>query len=116
MPKYRTSRPMVVDALQCNQSKTIATDLGFVNVKPGDWVVCGEAGETYIVDDEYFQRAFVPAQETPRISLPEPSDAQSAAPTGRDPTPFASSRTCFSRDRARGPIRLSRRRKVRISH
>jgi hypothetical protein len=106
---------MVVDALQCNQSKTIATDLGFVNVKPGDWVVCGEGGETYIIDDEYFQRAFVPAQETPRISLPEPSDAQFAAPTERALTPVASSRTCFSRDRARRPIRLARRRKARIS-
>ena len=105
-----------MDALQCNQSNTIATDLGFVNVKPGDWVVCGEAGETYIVDDEYFQRAFVPAQETPRISLPEPDDAQFAAPTERALAPFASSRTCFSRNRARGPIRLARRRKARIAH
>src|SRR6201987_5214131 len=98
MPKYRTSSPMVVDALQCNQSRTIATDLGFVNVEPGDWVVSGEAGETYIVDYEYFQRAFVPAQEASRISLPELGDAQFAVPTERALTPFASSQTCFRRN------------------
>jgi hypothetical protein len=46
---------MVVDVLQFNQSKTIVTDLGFLNVKPGDWVVWGESGESYIVDAEYFQ-------------------------------------------------------------
>ena len=27
---YRTSRPMIVDALQCTEAKTIATDLDFI--------------------------------------------------------------------------------------
>jgi hypothetical protein len=38
--RYCTSRPMIVDAVQCASTKTIATDLGFINVKRGDWVVC----------------------------------------------------------------------------
>jgi hypothetical protein len=106
---------MVVDALQVTQSKTIATDLGFINVKPGEWVVCGEGGETYIVDDGYFQRTFVPAREAPDASIPEYRDAQRVAPTGRAAMLFAASRPCFSRNRIREAIRLARRHKVKIS-
>jgi hypothetical protein len=106
---------MVVDALQCKQPKTVATDIGFINVKPGDWVVCGEGGETYIVDNEYFQKAFVLARDTPPASIPETGDAQCVAPEERAPTPFASSRTCLSRNRARAAVRLARRRRAKIS-
>jgi hypothetical protein len=42
---YRISRPVIVDAVQCTEVKTIATDLGFVNVKQGQWVICGEGSE-----------------------------------------------------------------------
>jgi hypothetical protein len=59
---YRTSRPMIVDAVQCTEAKTIATDLGFINVKRGDWVICGEGSECYVVDDTFFRRTFVAVQ------------------------------------------------------
>ena len=57
---------MVVNAVQCKEAKTVATDLGF-NVRQGEWLICGENGETYIVDDAFFQRTFVSAPEGPRI-------------------------------------------------
>ena len=44
MSTFRTLRPLVVDATQCEQSKTIATDIGFCNVAKGDWIVKGENG------------------------------------------------------------------------
>jgi hypothetical protein len=34
-------------------------------VSKGDWVVKGENGETYVVDDAFFQRTFTPFQTYP---------------------------------------------------
>jgi len=65
MSTFRTLRPLVVDATQCEHSKTIATDIGFCNVSKGDWIVKGENGETYVVDDAFFQRTFTPLQTYP---------------------------------------------------
>ena len=61
--RYCTSRPMIVDAVQCASTKTIATDLGFINVKRGDWVVCGEGGECYVVEDAFFRSTFISIYE-----------------------------------------------------
>ena len=74
MGMYRTSRPMIVDAVQCTEARTIATDLGFINVKRGDWVICGEGGECYVVDDVFFQRTFVSVQG--HLRTPEPAERQ----------------------------------------
>jgi hypothetical protein len=63
---FRTLRPLVIDATQCEQSKTIATDTGFCNASKGDWVVRGENGETYVVDNAFFHRTFTPLQTSPR--------------------------------------------------
>jgi hypothetical protein len=68
---YRTSRPMIVDAVQCTEAKTIATDLGFINVNRGDWVICGEGSECYVVDDVFFQRTFVAVQGNLRTTEPD---------------------------------------------
>ena len=65
MSTFRTLRPLVVDATQCEHGKTIATDTGFCNVSKGDWIVKGENGETYVVDDAFFQRTFTPLQTYP---------------------------------------------------
>lgn len=64
MSTCRISRPLLVDAVQSAETKTIATDLGFINVRPGEWVICGEAGECYIVDDAFFRRTFVAVDGT----------------------------------------------------
>jgi hypothetical protein len=65
MSTFRTCRPMLVDATQCQEPQTIATDLGFCHVKRGEWVVRGEDGECYVVDDAFFQRTFTPFQTYP---------------------------------------------------
>jgi hypothetical protein len=65
MGLFRILRPITVNARQCTQAGTIATDLGFANVKPGDWIISGEDGESYILDNEFFQRTFAPIEEQP---------------------------------------------------
>jgi hypothetical protein len=54
-----------VDAEQCTEGRTIVTDTGFCNVKRGDWIVRGENGECYVLDDAFFQRTFSPIQSYP---------------------------------------------------
>jgi hypothetical protein len=63
MATYRTCRPMVVEATQCSNAETVTTDLGFVHIKRGEWVISGEDGECYVVDDAFFKRTFVSVQE-----------------------------------------------------
>ena len=46
MSTFRTLRPLIVEATQCEHSKSIATDTGVCNVSKGDWIVKGENGET----------------------------------------------------------------------
>jgi hypothetical protein len=59
MSMFRTLRPLVVDATQCERAETILTDTGFRKVSKGDWVVKGENGERYVVDNGFFHRTFV---------------------------------------------------------
>lgn len=65
MGTFRTCRPLLVDATQCKERKTIATDLGFRDVQAGDWIIRGEGGECYVVDDAFFQRTFTSIQMYP---------------------------------------------------
>lgn len=64
MSVFRTKRPLLVDATQCPVPTTITTDTGFRHVESGDWIIHGEDGETYVVDNAYFQRTYVPVAET----------------------------------------------------
>lgn len=63
MGLFRIFRPTTFVARQCTKVETIATDLGFTNVNPGDWVIRGEGGESYIVNDDFFQRTFKPVEK-----------------------------------------------------
>ena len=63
MGLFRIFRPITVDARQSTKAQTIATDLGFTNVNPGDWVIRGEGGESYILNDDFFQRTFKPVEK-----------------------------------------------------
>ena len=44
----------------------IVTEMGFCNVSKGDWIVKGEGGETYVVDNAFFHRTFTPFNIYPR--------------------------------------------------
>jgi hypothetical protein len=59
MAAFRTVRPLLVDATQAEQSTTVSTRTGVYTVAKGDWIVTGENGETYFVDNPFFQRTFV---------------------------------------------------------
>jgi len=65
MSAFRTCRPLLVNAEQCEQPRTITTDTGFRHVQRGEWIVTGEDGECYVVDDAFFQRTFQPIQSSP---------------------------------------------------
>lgn len=65
MSAFRSCRPLLIDAEQCTESKTMVTDTGFCNVRRGDWIVRGENGECYVLDDEFFQRTFSRIQRYP---------------------------------------------------
>ena len=65
MSLFRTVRELVIDATQCKHPETIATSAGFCNASKGDWIVRGESGETYVVDDAFFQRTYSPLPAYP---------------------------------------------------
>jgi hypothetical protein len=62
MSAFQTYRPLVVDANQCKSDLTIAADNGFRHVKRGEWIIRGENGECYVVDDSFFRRTFAPLE------------------------------------------------------
>lgn len=71
MGLFRTQRPLLVDANQCTMPMTIQTDRGLRHVRRGDWVVRGEGGECYVVDDAFFQRTFAPDSSSDAQLEPE---------------------------------------------
>jgi hypothetical protein len=96
MAIYRTLRPITVDARQCTAAETIATDLGFVNARQGEWVIRGEGGECYLVDDAFFQRTFIAVQEHARLLKFRKPTKSASIPTRRKPV-----------DRSFSPIQFS---------
>ncbi len=65
MSAFQTSRPVVVDANQSRSDTTIAADNGFRHVRRGEWIIRGENGECYVVDDSFFRRTFQPLESRP---------------------------------------------------
>ena len=60
MRTFRTRRPLLVQARQCERSTFLYTDAGRRTALPGDWIIQGENSELYIVDNAFFQRTFAP--------------------------------------------------------
>ena len=106
---YRTFRSLVVDAVQCTETRTFATDLGFINVRQGEWVICGEGGESYVVDDAFFRRTFVPIDTGSRTVETEDPDQQVQSPeTEREGIAAGPRNGSFGvchRSRSRRPLR-----------
>ena len=71
MSTFRTLRPLIVDATQCDGSEKTFTGADGRIASKGDWIVRGENGETYVVDDTFFQRTFTPLQTYPWELQPE---------------------------------------------
>jgi hypothetical protein len=66
MAAFRSIRPLLVDATQAEESTTVSTPTGLCTVAKGDWMVTGENGETYVVDNPFFQRTFMRFATDPR--------------------------------------------------
>jgi hypothetical protein len=62
MNTFRTCRPLLVSATRCDAPRTIVSDVGERQVRPGDWIIHGEDNELYVVDDAFFQRTFAPVE------------------------------------------------------
>ncbi len=62
MSTFRTLRPLIVDATQCDGSELMFTGIDGRSSSKGDWIVKGENGETYVVDNAFFQRTFTSLQ------------------------------------------------------
>lgn len=110
MSAYRVARPVIVDAVQCAEAKTIVTDLGFVNVQQGEWIVSGEAGECYVVDDAFFRRTFIslhPYSSASQAGNPGPALQSPQPARGGTGIP---ARTNCDKDRIRLTIRRWRNR------
>ena len=60
MKTFRTRRPILVKARQCNHTTILFTCVGERKVFPGDWIIEGENHECYVVDNTFFQRTFAP--------------------------------------------------------
>jgi hypothetical protein len=101
MGMYRTLRPIIVDAVQCNEPKTIATDLGFINAKRGEWIISGEGGECYIVDNAFFQRTFVSLQKNSHIPTVDKLERQVRTERDGGDRGQSPSRACINRVRMR---------------
>jgi hypothetical protein len=71
MATFRTLRPLIVDATQCEQPETITTETGICHASKGDWIVKGEDGEIYVVDNAFFHRTFTPLRTYPGDRLKE---------------------------------------------
>ena len=110
MGMYQTSRPMIVDAIQCAEAKTIATDLGFINVKRGEWVICGEDGECYVVDDAFFQRTFVSLPNSLQIPIAAKSGLPLEAEQADSARVHTPARACLQRNRERSKSHSIRKR------
>jgi hypothetical protein len=65
MHTFRTRRPLLVKATQCQHPSLILTDSGQRKAYPGDWIIEGENHERYIVDNTFFQRTFAPVSWEP---------------------------------------------------
>jgi hypothetical protein len=92
---------MMVEATQCSKAETIATDLGFIHVNRDEWIVRGEGGECYVVDDAFFRRTFVSARE--QSCGPELQASQADSPGGVNhqiTSRRIASRRCFRQHRA----------------
>jgi hypothetical protein len=72
MSTFRTLRPLIVDATQCDGSEEIVAGPDGRRASKGDWIVKGENGETYIVDNAFFQRTFTSFQTySPQLNTEE---------------------------------------------
>lgn len=55
---YRTSRPMVVDAVRIEEATDVDTPDGLLHVEPGEWLVRGDNNALFTCDASYFARTF----------------------------------------------------------
>ena len=56
--RYRRRANTEVTAYQTGQQKTIHTLEGDMLAKPGDYIVTGIKGETYVCDKEIFEKLY----------------------------------------------------------
>lgn len=74
---YRTIKPLVVDAIQVEESKEIVTGGGLLHVKAGDWLVRDAQGNLVRCDDITFKCTYESLANAGRVE-----DLREAKPCG----------------------------------
>jgi len=66
MPKFRR-KPVIIEAVRIKKEMTIDTREGIKKGNPGDWLITGLDGEQYPCEDEYFRKAYEPADDDAEV-------------------------------------------------
>jgi hypothetical protein len=61
---YRTIKPLVVDAVQVTESRSVPTEAGVLHVKPGDWLIRDPQGNLTRCDDVNFKCSYAPLENS----------------------------------------------------
>ena len=62
MPKFR-KKPVVIDAVLCEERTEIETLEGTMVAEPGDWIITGVENERYPCKPSVFAATYEPAEE-----------------------------------------------------
>jgi|GEM_PF-659610 len=63
MPKFR-KKPIVVEALKCEERQVIYTLEGNLYANVGDWIITGVNGEKYPCKSDIFEKTYEPFNES----------------------------------------------------
>ncbi len=62
--KYRTIKPLIVDAIQINGPADISNSGAVSNATAGDWLIRDPYGNLQLCDDSYFKNNYTPMQDS----------------------------------------------------
>ena len=58
--RYRSIKPLIVDAIQVNGPADVQTSDGVMHAKAGEWLVRDPQGNARLCDDLYFKTNYAP--------------------------------------------------------
>ena len=62
--RYRSIKPLIVDAIQVNGPTDVQTCDGVLHAGPGDWLVRDPQGNAKLCEDLYFKKNYAPLKDS----------------------------------------------------
>ena len=62
--RYRSIKPLIVDAIQMNEPTDVQTCDGVLHAAAGDWLVRDPQGNAKFCDDLYFKKNYAPLKDS----------------------------------------------------